>query len=569
LVAEIARGGMGVVYLASTSGLGGFNKLIAVKELMPEYVEDPAFVGMFLDEARLAALLNHPNVVQTFEVGQSGARIFMAMEYLDGRPLHRVIQRFQKKGLVFPLAMHLRAMCEALEGLHYAHELTDFGGTPFEIVHRDVSPQNVFITFGGGIKIVDFGIAKARDSRHETRGGVMKGKIAYMAPEQAQGEKVTRRADVYSAGVMLWEALVGRRLWQGKNEVEIVSKLLLNEVPSPETLNPNAPMELVKVCRKAMALKPEDRYATAGELHEEIEKYLRGAGDVSAREVSVAVADLFAEERKAVAQVIEQQFARLHSDNRGELARIDVTSGSSGPGNRSPGNLSPVTPISDVMGAEARAINVTRGAENEYAAVEVGDGKPNRRRLMMIGAGVLAVVLGIGAAALVKMGKSTPPPPPPTVEVKPVAPAVPPAPTVTPPAQPAAPTTVSVSIQMTPAEARVMIDDLVMDTNPVHARFPKGEAKHIVHAFAPGFVSKEREVVFDDNLVLDFSLDRAPQVPMAHHPWPHHPGTPIPTAPPSIPANMAPTTTVPAGMQLRDRPASKRAIDTANPYDEK
>ncbi|MGQ0506189.1 MAG: serine/threonine protein kinase, partial [Myxococcaceae bacterium] len=175
LIAEIARGGMGVVYLAVVQGHGGFNKLVVVKELHPELVEDPIYLEMFLDEARLAARLNHPNIVQTNEVNNEGNRFFMAMDFLDGRNLDR-IRRRSIRSKDFTLPMQLRVLSDVLLGLDYAHRCADFEGRPLGIVHRDVSPQNVFMTFEGQVKLLDFGIAKAADSSRETQAGMFKGK---------------------------------------------------------------------------------------------------------------------------------------------------------------------------------------------------------------------------------------------------------------------------------------------------------------------------------------------------------------------------------------------------------
>ena len=191
---------MGIVHLAASHGPGGFNKLLVVKELKPELSRDDTYVSMFLDEARLAARLAHPNIVQTIEVGSEGSRHYMVMEFLDGRSLHRTIRRFRDHGGL-PLGAHLRVIAESLLGLHHAHELVDFDGQPLDIVHRDVSPLNVFVTFDGQTKVIDFGIAKSVDSSLETKTGILKGRVAYMAPEQAWGQEVDRRADVYSAGV--------------------------------------------------------------------------------------------------------------------------------------------------------------------------------------------------------------------------------------------------------------------------------------------------------------------------------------------------------------------------------
>src|SRR4051794_26091703 len=187
LIAELGHGGMADVFLAVARGPIGFNKLLVVKRLKANLVDEPEYVAMLGDEARLAARLNHPNVVQTNEVGQEGDQYFIAMEYLDGQPLHRVLTRSEKKERM-PLAMHLRIVCDVLSGLHYAHELADFDGSPLNVVHRDVTPQNIFVTYDGQVKLVDFGIAKASGRDGETKTGIVKGKVTYMGPEHAMGK---------------------------------------------------------------------------------------------------------------------------------------------------------------------------------------------------------------------------------------------------------------------------------------------------------------------------------------------------------------------------------------------
>src|SRR5689334_22978828 len=265
LIAELGHGGMAEVYLAVVRGPAGFNKLVVVKQIRPQLAEDPEFLTMFLDEARLAARLNHPNVVQTNEVGQEGRRYFIAMEYLEGQPLNRIVNRTAKEGLLTP-ALYVRILIDALNGLHYAHELADFDGTPLMVVHRDMTPHNVFVTYSGQVKVVDFGIAKALGSSSETRTGVLKGKVAYMAPEQAMGEKVDRRADLFSVGVMLWEAATGKRLWKGVPDITILQRLLSGEVPSPRSIKPEVPEKLEAIIMKALSHQRDDRYENAGDL---------------------------------------------------------------------------------------------------------------------------------------------------------------------------------------------------------------------------------------------------------------------------------------------------------------
>ena len=285
LIAEIGRGGMADVYLAVVQGPAGFNKLVVIKKTRPELAQDPEFLAMFLDEARLAARLNHPNVVQTTEVGQDGERYFIAMEYLDGQPLNRIRARAPA---AFSTLMQARVLADVLAGLHHAHELCDFDGTPLGVVHRDATPQNVFVTYDGLIKVVDFGIAKAIDSSSETRTGTVKGKVTYMAPEQAKGERVDRRADVFAVGVMLWEGIAGRRMWKGVPELTVVHDLINEAIPSIREAVPEVPEALAKVCERALAVRREDRFASAQEMHDVLEEYLDSAGGHAWRATSAS-----------------------------------------------------------------------------------------------------------------------------------------------------------------------------------------------------------------------------------------------------------------------------------------
>jgi len=310
LVAEIARGGMGIVYLAVAHGPARFSKLLVVKELKPELVEDGNFLEMFLEEARLAARLSHPNIVQTYEIGAEGNRHYMVMDYLEGVTLARAIR---KKSERFTLAMQLRIMCEILQGLDYAHSLKDFDGTPLGIVHRDATPQNVFITFDGTVKLVDFGIAKALDSTVETRTGVLKGKPAYMAPEQIGGD-VDPRADVFAVGVMVWEAIVGRRMWHKKGDVEVLTNIIKGQIPTLAEIKPDAPEQLIRICDRALAKNREDRYPTAADFQADLEAYLVASRtEINSREVGKVIGELFATERTTTRSTIEQHIASLKS----------------------------------------------------------------------------------------------------------------------------------------------------------------------------------------------------------------------------------------------------------------
>lgn len=302
---------MADVFLAMLAGpLGsGFRKLTVIKRLRAALADDPEFVQMLVDEARIAARLNHPNVVQTNEVGHIGREYFIAMEYLDGQPLHRVLHRAAAAGTPLGREMGLVILCDALSGLHHAHELADYDGTPLGIVHRDVTPHNIFVTYEGQVKVVDFGIAKAHGRSSETQHGVVKGKIRYMAPEQALGREVDRRADVFAAGVMLWEFLVSQRMWAGFEDVQIAHALAAGEVRrSPRAVNPEVPEALDRICQKALAPNRDERYATAEDLRRDLERELGASGKLvqSRRELGPFVASLFADKREELRRVVDE-----------------------------------------------------------------------------------------------------------------------------------------------------------------------------------------------------------------------------------------------------------------------
>jgi serine/threonine-protein kinase len=323
----LAEGGMADVYLAVTQN-AGFEKLVVIKQLRESLAEDPTFVAMFMDEARLAARLNHPNVVQTLEVGTDVATglHFIAMEFLEGVAYVRLARL--KDRIPPPLAFHLRIIVDILRGLHYAHELCDFDGKPLSVVHRDVSPQNVMLTFAGMVKVLDFGIAKA-ELAVEQRPEDFKGKLEYMAPEQALRQPVDRRADIFSVGVMLFEALTRRRLYQkGDQKHEL---LVSGRLPGVLDVTPSAPKHLAAICAKAMAHDREDRYATADAMADELEDWLGNTTQhVSARDVGSFVAEKFAATRAKISAAIEAQLALFQSlkevvPNTLPLSRLPVT----------------------------------------------------------------------------------------------------------------------------------------------------------------------------------------------------------------------------------------------------
>lgn len=306
-VALLARGGMADVHLVVSHGPHGFNKLIVVKRLRFIDDEEGRSIDMFLDEARLAARLKHPHIVDTYDVGQDAESYFITMEYLDGQSLGRLL-RVTRDRDIHP-GVWVRIACDALRGLDYAHELEDFDGTKLQIVHRDVSPPNIFVTYGGQVKIVDFGIAKATLNLNHTQAGTLKGKFAYMAPEQAASQPLDRRADLFSMGVVLWEAIARRRLLEG-NVQAMLGKLLACDFTSLASVRPDIDPRLSQIVGRALKKAPDERYSSAAEMHEALAGYLLTVPErVRSFDIGKWVSDLFTAERALLQEQLGQHLA--------------------------------------------------------------------------------------------------------------------------------------------------------------------------------------------------------------------------------------------------------------------
>jgi serine/threonine-protein kinase len=291
---EIASGGMATVHLGRILGVGGFERVVAIKVMHPHLATDPQFVGMFLDEARLAARVRHPNVVGTIDILEDEIGLFLVMEYIEGPSLTSLLRAAQKRAAPITLGALLRIFLDALAGLHAAHELTDGQGELLNLVHRDVSPQNILVGSDGIARITDFGVARARSRITTTKGHEVKGKMSYLAPEQVRAEPIDRRADIYSAGVILWGLLTGRRMIRADNDGAIIAQILSATRPSPREVNPAVPPALDDVCMAAIALDPAARPATASLFAEAIEAAAARDGVTIApsRAVAALVKDL-------------------------------------------------------------------------------------------------------------------------------------------------------------------------------------------------------------------------------------------------------------------------------------
>lgn len=276
IVCKLGVGGMADVYLAHQPGPFSASKLVVIKQMRPGVLTDEQLIHMFADESRIAVRLNHPNVVHTYEVVAEQDDYYLTLEFLDGKSLHQVLARVTRERV--PLDLHVWMLTQVLAGLQYAHELTDFDGSPLGIVHRDVSPSNVFVTYGGEVKLLDFGIAKSAAAIASTRDGIIKGKLGYAAPEQCLSETVDGRTDVFAVGVMLWEAIARRKRAFSDTDAGTYQARVEGTEPTIDKICPDAAAELIAACNKALARAPAERYPSAVEFRQALEQYLRSRG---------------------------------------------------------------------------------------------------------------------------------------------------------------------------------------------------------------------------------------------------------------------------------------------------
>jgi len=400
VVAEIARGGMGTVYLARRAGEAGFQRLFAIKLMHPHLEEDRQFVDMLLDEARIAARIHHPNVVAILDLGREEGHHFVVLEYVDGAAFSVLLTRSKEAR---PPELIVPIMVDTLEGLEAAHTLTDDDGQPLHLVHRDVSPQNILVGADGIGRITDFGIAKAEARITSTRPGIRKGKIHYMAPEQLteDGDHIDRRADVFAAGAVLWGSLTGRSLFRGQNEAATVHNVLSKEVPPPSTVGFKPPSVFDAVCLRALERDPEKRFQSALEMADALRRAAAAHGLVSSHSAIASwVGETLGDELEARRQAIRTVASRSHhigsTDSLPELPTLPPVSA---------GALSPTYPNSgaslDVVIQQATPISQTQPTVTSHSlSVEPMPGLHAGRRRALIVGGALLVPLLIGGTWL-------------------------------------------------------------------------------------------------------------------------------------------------------------------------
>ncbi len=321
LLERINVGGMAEVFRAKAFGVEGFERLVAVKRILPNIAEDKEFIRMFVDEAKISVQLNHANIAQIFDLGVVDTSYYIALEHIHGRDLRAIFDRSRQHGEPMPVAQACFVIMKICEGLDYAHNKRDQGGKELGLVHRDVSPQNILVSFEGEVKLIDFGIAKAAGKGSKTQAGILKGKFGYMSPEQVRGLPIDRKSDIFSCGIVLYELLTGERLFVGESDFSTLEKVRNVEILPPSTYNRKIPDELERIVLKALAKDTEDRYQNAIDLHDELQAFVYTAGEFYSRK------DLAAWMKKTFGKEIDEEAAKLESFRQLKPpAELEVTS---------------------------------------------------------------------------------------------------------------------------------------------------------------------------------------------------------------------------------------------------
>jgi len=321
IIKPLAAGGMARVYLARKKGMAGFTRPVAMKVILPQHSAHKDFIEMFLDEARLVVCLNHANIAQVIELGEVNGQYFIAMEFAHGQDLQQISKKTRKFGRLLPLPYAAKIVSQVAEGLYYAHAKTDAQGQPLGIVHRDISPQNIILTFDGVAKLIDFGIAKAKVHRKEEDEGVLKGKFSYMSPEQIRGMPIDPRSDIFALGIVLWEVCTGANLYREKSELLTMEAILRKPVPMPRELRGDMPPDLEAIIMKALAKRAVDRFQTGYEMHQALEGYLnRSNWGVGTPHLSEFMKKLFPDEYKEIRDLLNQERLRAEAEDRSDTA---------------------------------------------------------------------------------------------------------------------------------------------------------------------------------------------------------------------------------------------------------
>ncbi len=457
VIARIGRGATADINLAVASGPGGFNKLVVLKSLREEFRGIEGYAQLFMTEARLNAQLSHPHIVQTNEIFDFEGLPVIVMEYLAGQSLGAVVRAARTAGAraAFDQTMHLRVLSDVLHALDYAHAKRGLDGNPLSLVHCDVSPQNVLLTYEGEVKLLDFGIARQIGARGGADSGVVRGKPRYMPPEQIAGEGIDQRTDLYAVGVMAWEAAAGVRLWANATDAELMQAVQAGEIPTPSSVTDGVAPELERIVMRALAPNKEQRYPTALAMQTDLDSFLGISGtQLRSRDIGVVVSRLFADRQAQTEAIVADQLARLATLSEGQGASLQLV------------DLPRISLASDVTPLP------------EPAA---------RRRGFPLVAALLGVLLAaLGATLWFARGE---------------------------PAEPTqTPASRSVEIRITafPAEATIALDGVALGTNPHSQTYARSAEPHELRVTAPGYEAAVRSLTLEAAADIVIALKALP-----------------------------------------------------------
>jgi len=504
ILAKLGQGGMAEVYLAVAGGaVQDFRKLVVLKVLHDNFCDDERFVEMFVKEARLAARLSHPNVVHTYTVGEQEGRYCIVMEYLEGASLSAFLKRTSHLpfGQRLPL---IAAVSQALTGLHYVHEFRDYDGTHLSLIHRDIKPGNIFITFDGQVKVLDFGVAKVLASEEATASALVKGTVQYMAPEALDVTcTVDRRLDVFAAGLVIWEMARGRRLWHDFNQLQILRCLTTGELPDFDGgADSEIDAELIEICRRAIAPKPSARYATALELKRALDVYLAKRGQSVGTEALVTLADdVFGFMRERRLDAIRQRLATVEAEGPEEEGIVPTfvptftsASQSTVRTNRPPG------------GTVAEELARSRWAWVGVALFAGG-------AVVLLVATVLMVWTNrTNQPTLAQSSESQAPSVVPATVVLRQTASSNPTPREGPIEAPPAIEHATVLLSVHPADAKLFLDGYALSANPAELVRERDNSTHTLSASATGYLPWETEITWSENRRLEIALESLPRV---------------------------------------------------------
>ena len=476
LLKKIASGGMGQVLLAK-KGEDDFEKLVVLKRILPHLVEDEEFFAMFRDEAKITMRLDHPNIARINEFGVEAGVHYIEMEYVAGEDLRRLEKRAAAVETGIPIGVVLRIIADAAAGLDFAHKAKDAKGAPLNLVHRDVSPQNILIGFDGSVKLIDFGVAKAAGRAQHTATGILKGKFPYMSPEQADGLDLDARSDVFALGIVLWEQLTGRRLFKGENDIATQRLVTACNVPAPSEVEPSSPAGLDAIVLKALAKKREDRFADAAQLRMALEEFAVANGiPSSSGHLAAFMKELYAER-------IEKESSPTFFEEDSGLTDLDV------------GGMPRVRPADATVADRSKSGPATQAVAPQKPGAPIG---------LIAGVAVLVMVVVGGLLWFFTRGPEVAPQPPPPVVVK--------EPTKQ-PEPPPTPAPREFRIESEPSGATVELAGVRVGNTPFAARIEAAKLPVAVRISADGYETADAQLTDMSGATLTLSLKKKPVAP--------------------------------------------------------